>query len=154
MKKLLKNAGGNVILGLDDILTESLNGSGYNSQYGLLGSNEAFSLPYADSVLAMTGPMFNAIQEVTAEALQDITAAYNTMMAEYEVKQKELAELWKELQPPSRLDPLGIFTAVDMPVFENPNQYIERKTTSNIADIVGYNAIQTFYENALNLYPV
>ena len=75
-------------------------------------------------------------------------------MDEYKVKQKEIAEAWKELQPPSRLDPLGIFTAVDMPVFESPNQYIERKTTSNIADIVGYNAIQTFYENALNLYPV
>ena len=41
MKKLLKNAGGNVVLGLDDILTESLNGSGYNSNYGLLGSNKA-----------------------------------------------------------------------------------------------------------------
>ena len=41
MKKLLKNAGGNVILGLDDILTESINGSGYNSNYGLLGSNKS-----------------------------------------------------------------------------------------------------------------
>lgn len=41
MKTLLKNAGGNVVLGLDDILTESVNGSGYNSKYGLLGSNKA-----------------------------------------------------------------------------------------------------------------
>ena len=41
MKRLLKNAGGNVVLGLDDILTESINGSGYNSKYGLLGSNKA-----------------------------------------------------------------------------------------------------------------
>ena len=81
--------------------------------YGLLGSNEAFSLPYADSVLAMTGPMFDAIQSVQVEALEDITSAYNTMMDEYKTKQKEIAELWKELQPPSRLDPLGIFTAVD-----------------------------------------
>jgi len=40
-KKLLKNAGGNVVLGLDDILTESINGSGFNSKYGLLGSNKA-----------------------------------------------------------------------------------------------------------------
>ena len=122
--------------------------------YGLLGSNEAFSLPYADSVLAMTGPMFDAVQSVTAEAIEDISSAYNTMMDEYKVKQKEIAEAWKELQPPSRLDPLGIFTAVDMPIFENPSQYIERKTTSNIADIVGYNAIQTFYDTALNLYPI
>jgi len=41
MKKLLKNAGGNVVLGLDDILTTSINGSGYNSNYGLLGSNKS-----------------------------------------------------------------------------------------------------------------
>lgn len=41
MKTLLKNAGGNVVLGLDDILTASVNGSGYNSKYGLLGSNKA-----------------------------------------------------------------------------------------------------------------
>ena len=41
IKKLLKNAGGNVVLGLDDILTTSINGSGYNSNYGLLGSNKS-----------------------------------------------------------------------------------------------------------------
>ena len=40
-KKLLKASGGNIILGLDDILTTSVNGSGYNSKYGLLGSNKA-----------------------------------------------------------------------------------------------------------------
>lgn len=41
MKNFLKNAGGNTVLGLDDILTQSVNGSGYNSKYGLLGSNKA-----------------------------------------------------------------------------------------------------------------
>jgi len=41
MKKLLKNNGGNVVLGLDDILTAPVNGSGYNPKYGLLGSNKA-----------------------------------------------------------------------------------------------------------------
>ena len=30
-----------VVLGLDDILTSSINGSGYNTKYGLLGSNKA-----------------------------------------------------------------------------------------------------------------
>ncbi|MEG0770441.1 MAG: coenzyme F420-0:L-glutamate ligase [Clostridia bacterium] len=40
-KRLLKAAGGNVILGLDDILTSSVNGSGFNPNYGLLGSNKA-----------------------------------------------------------------------------------------------------------------
>lgn len=40
-KKILKNAGAEIVYGLDDILTESVNGSGYNEQYGLLGSNKA-----------------------------------------------------------------------------------------------------------------
>ena len=38
-KKILKNAGAKVVLGLDDILTSSVDGSGYNEKYGLLGSN-------------------------------------------------------------------------------------------------------------------
>lgn len=40
-KRLLKAAGGERVLGLDDILTAPVNGSGYNENYGLLGSNKA-----------------------------------------------------------------------------------------------------------------
>lgn len=40
-KRILKENGGNTILGLDDILTSPINGSGCNEQYGLLGSNKA-----------------------------------------------------------------------------------------------------------------
>lgn len=40
-KKVLKAAGARVVLGMDDILTESVDGSGYNAVYGLLGSNKA-----------------------------------------------------------------------------------------------------------------
>lgn len=40
-KRILKENGGNVILGLDEIMTETINGSGFNKQYGLLGSNKA-----------------------------------------------------------------------------------------------------------------
>ena len=39
-KKLLKESGASIVYGLDDILTTSVNGSGYNP-YGLLGSNKA-----------------------------------------------------------------------------------------------------------------
>lgn len=39
-KKLLKEKGAN-ILGLDEILNESVDGSGYNPNYGLLGSNRS-----------------------------------------------------------------------------------------------------------------
>ena len=40
-KRLIKEAGATVVIGMDDIMTESVNGSGYNSDYGLLGSNKA-----------------------------------------------------------------------------------------------------------------
>ena len=40
-KRILKEGGAKVVLGLDDILNTSVNGSGYNSKYGLLGSNKS-----------------------------------------------------------------------------------------------------------------
>ena len=40
-KRLLKKGGARCVLGLDDLLTAPVNGSGYNEQYGLLGSNKA-----------------------------------------------------------------------------------------------------------------
>ncbi len=40
-KEALKKKGAKTVLGMDDILTTSINGSGYNSKYGLLGSNRA-----------------------------------------------------------------------------------------------------------------
>lgn len=40
-KKLLKKAGAKIVYGMDEILTKSINGSGYNADYGLLGSNKA-----------------------------------------------------------------------------------------------------------------
>ncbi|MGI5962874.1 MAG: coenzyme F420-0:L-glutamate ligase [Lawsonibacter sp.] len=40
-KRQLKSAGGQRILGLDEILNSPVNGSGYNERYGLLGSNKS-----------------------------------------------------------------------------------------------------------------
>ncbi|MEC1718490.1 coenzyme F420-0:L-glutamate ligase [Schinkia azotoformans] len=40
-KRILTNNGAKNVFGLDDILNESINGSGFNEAYGLLGSNKA-----------------------------------------------------------------------------------------------------------------
>lgn len=40
-KRLLTKAGAEIVLGMDDLLTESIDGSGYNDKYGILGSNKA-----------------------------------------------------------------------------------------------------------------
>ena len=39
--EILRNAGAKRVFGLDDILTSSVNGSGYNEKWGLLGSNKS-----------------------------------------------------------------------------------------------------------------
>lgn len=40
-KRLLQEAGARIVCGLDDIMTASVDGSGFNSRYGLLGSNKS-----------------------------------------------------------------------------------------------------------------
>lgn len=40
-KRILKAAGAKIVCGLDDIMTASIDGSGFNADYGLLGSNKS-----------------------------------------------------------------------------------------------------------------
>lgn len=40
-KRILKNAGAKIVCGLDDIMNAPVGGSGYNENYGLLGSNKS-----------------------------------------------------------------------------------------------------------------
>ncbi|MCQ2550608.1 MAG: coenzyme F420-0:L-glutamate ligase [Clostridia bacterium] len=40
-KRLIKEAGASVVLGMDDLLNSPVDGSGYNPDYGILGSNKA-----------------------------------------------------------------------------------------------------------------
>ncbi len=40
-KRILKDAGAKRVFGLDEILNQSVNGSGFNEKYGLLGSNKS-----------------------------------------------------------------------------------------------------------------
>lgn len=40
-KRLIKDAGAKIVLGMDELLNAPVNGSGYNPDYGILGSNKA-----------------------------------------------------------------------------------------------------------------
>lgn len=40
-KKIIKDAGANLVYGLFEVMSESIDGSGFNPMYGLLGSNKA-----------------------------------------------------------------------------------------------------------------
>ena len=66
-KRLLKAAGAEIVYGLDEILNKSVDGSGYNADYGLLGSNKATE----DTVKLFPRdcqPVVDAIQEKILKA--------------------------------------------------------------------------------------
>ena len=66
-KRILKENGATSVYGLDDLLVESIDGSGFNEAYGLLGSNKATE----ESVKLFPNncqPIVNAIQEKLQEA--------------------------------------------------------------------------------------
>ena len=68
-KRLLKSAGAEKVVGMDELMNESVDGSGYNTLYGLLGSNKAtensvklfpndcteFSMRIQDDIRKLTG---------------------------------------------------------------------------------------------------
>ncbi|MBE6632169.1 MAG: F420-0--gamma-glutamyl ligase [Ruminococcaceae bacterium] len=74
-KRILLAAGAEKVIGLDEILTESVDGSGYNEKYGLLGSNKAtedkiklFPRDCIDFVLSVQKKIYDATGK-TVEAM-------------------------------------------------------------------------------------
>ncbi len=65
-KRVLKAAGGERVFGLDEILTQSVNGSGYNTKYGLLGSNKSTE----DTVKLFPNECFDLVEGVQAQFKQ------------------------------------------------------------------------------------
>lgn len=65
-KRILKAAGAKAVCGLDDILTSSVNGSGCNEKYGLLGSNKSTE----DTVKLFPRDCQGLVEDIQAEILK------------------------------------------------------------------------------------
>lgn len=65
-KRLLKAAGAKAVCGLDDILTASVDGSGYNEKYGLLGSNKSTE----DTIKLFPRECQDLVENIQKEILQ------------------------------------------------------------------------------------
>ena len=65
-KRILKLAGAKRVLGLDEIMTESINGSGYNAKYGLLGSNKSTE----DTVKLFPRECQDLVEDIQAKLLE------------------------------------------------------------------------------------
>ena len=62
-KRILKAAGAKRVFGLDEILTESVSGSGFNSRYGLLGSNKSTE----DTIKLFPQECFEMVEDIQAQ---------------------------------------------------------------------------------------
>ena len=64
-KRILKAAGAEKVFGLDDILNASVNGSGYNTKYGLLGSNKATE----NTIKLFPNECFDLVEDIQKQIL-------------------------------------------------------------------------------------
>lgn len=65
-KRILKKHGGERVCGLDDIMTSAIDGSGYNTDYGLLGSNKSTE----DNVKLFPRECMGLVEDIQAKILQ------------------------------------------------------------------------------------
>ena len=59
-KRILREAGAKRVVGLDEILNQPVNGSGYNTKYGLLGSNKSTE----DTVKLFPNECFDLVEDI------------------------------------------------------------------------------------------
>ena len=72
-KRALRAAGANKVVGIDELLTKPVNGSGYNELYGLLGSNKASEERvklFPRNCDAFVGEMQRALLELTGKTVE------------------------------------------------------------------------------------
>ena len=65
-KRILLANGAKAVCGLDDILTSSINGGGYNAKYGLLGSNKSTE----DQIKLFPNECQDLVEDIQAELLK------------------------------------------------------------------------------------
>ena len=64
-KRILRENGAERVCGLDDILTTSINGNGYNAKYGLLGSNKSTE----DTIKLFPNECFDLVEDIQKKVL-------------------------------------------------------------------------------------
>ncbi len=64
-KRILRNAGAKCVVGLDEILSQPVGGSGYNAKYGLLGSNKSTE----DMVKLFPNECFDLVEDIQNQFL-------------------------------------------------------------------------------------
>ncbi|HWS41624.1 MAG TPA: coenzyme F420-0:L-glutamate ligase [Pseudoflavonifractor sp.] len=94
-KRLLTAAGAETALGLDDIMTAPVDGSGCNETYGLLGSNKATE----DSVKLFPRPCQDMVESIQAKMLQETGKHVEVMVYGDGAFKDPVGKIWELADP-------------------------------------------------------
>lgn len=94
-KRILRAAGAERVVGLDEILSESVNGSGYNAKYGLLGSNKSTE----DTVKLFPHECFDLVNDIS-QKFMDKTGKHIEVMVYGDGAFKDpVGKIWELADP-------------------------------------------------------
>ena len=94
-KRLLKAAGAERVCGLDDIMTESIDGSGCNEKYGLLGSNKATE----DKVKLFPRACQDLVEDIQARLLKETGKHIEVMVYGDGAFKDPVGKIWELADP-------------------------------------------------------
>ena len=94
-KRILKANGAEIVYGLDDILTKSVNGSGYNEDYGLLGSNKATE----EQVKLFPRDSVALVEEIQARFLKETGKLVEVMVYGDGAFKDPVGKIWELADP-------------------------------------------------------
>ncbi len=94
-KRILKAAGAKRVVGLDDILNQSIDGSGFNSQYGLLGSNKSTE----DKIKLFPQECFDMVNDIQAQLLEKTGKHIEVMVYGDGAFKDPVGKIWELADP-------------------------------------------------------
>ncbi len=94
-KRILRDAGAKCVVGLDEILNKSVNGSGFNEKYGLLGSNKSTE----DTVKLFPQDCFDLVENIQKMFLERSKKHVEVMVYGDGAFKDPLGKIWELADP-------------------------------------------------------
>ncbi len=94
-KRILRAAGAKRVVGLDEILSQPVNGSGYNEKYGLLGSNKSTE----DTVKLFPHECFELVNDMQAQILERCGKHVEVMVYGDGAFKDHVGKIWELADP-------------------------------------------------------
>jgi len=94
-KRLLRDAGAKCVVGLDEILSSPVDGSGYNAKYGLLGSNKSTE----DMVKLFPNECFDMVNDIQAKFMERTGKHIEVMVYGDGAFKDPIGKIWELADP-------------------------------------------------------